>query len=256
VEHAFAWLLPTLLLGLYLGGVAVRVRDGGQWGRGRLLCFVVGCALLVLALWPPLMAWAHADPRGHMVQHLLLGMFAPIALMLGRPLSLLLRTLPQRHGRRAALLLGSPPMVALTHPVTALLLDIGGLYLLYLTPLFAASMDHALLGGWLHLHVLLAGYLFAWSIAGPDPAPARPGFALRLGVLFVAIAAHGILAKLMYGYGFPRGTAFVPEQLEAAARLMYYGGSLAELLLVALLFAGRPGRRWRAGMLASPGLPR
>ncbi len=254
--HAFAWLLPTLPLGLYLGAVMVRLRDGGQWGVSRVVCFTVGCAQLVLALSPPLMAWAHADPCGHMLQHLLLGMFAPIALMLGRPLSLLLRTLPQHHARRAASLLGSAPMVALTHPITALLLDVGGLYLLYLTPLFATSLDDALLGGWLHLHFLLAGYLFVWSIAGPDPAPSRPGFALRLGVLFAAIAAHGILAKLMYGYGYPQGTAFSPEQLEAAAQLMYYGGSLAELLLVALLFAARPGRRWRAGMLAPPGLPR
>ncbi|MBA1274899.1 cytochrome c oxidase assembly protein [Stutzerimonas azotifigens] len=254
--HTFAWLLPTLLLGTYLTGVVVRLRAGGEWDGLRLGSFVVGCALLVLALLPPLMAWAHADPRGHMLQHLLLGMFAPLALMLGRPLSLLLRTLPQRHARQAVLVLGSAPMLALTHPVTALLLDVGGLYLLYLTPLFAASLEDALLGGWLHLHFLLAGYLFAWSIAGPDPAPARPGFGLRLGVLFVAIAAHGILAKLMYGYGFPRGTAFMPEQLEAAARLMYYGGSLAELLLVALLFAGRQGRRWRAGVLAPQGLSR
>ncbi|MBB4908609.1 cytochrome c oxidase assembly protein [Actinophytocola algeriensis] len=50
----------------------------------------------------------------------------------------------------------------------------------------------------MHLHFLVAGYLFAWLIAGPDPAPHRPGVPARLVLLGVAIAVHATLAQLMY----------------------------------------------------------
>ena len=49
-----------------------------------------------------------------------------------------------------------------------------------------------------HLHFLAAGYLFAYSIAGPDPAPHRPSVPARLVILGVAIAAHALLAQLLY----------------------------------------------------------
>jgi putative membrane protein len=50
--------------------------------------------MLGLATSPPLEALAHADARGHMAQHLLLGMYAPLALVLGAPLTLLLGSIP------------------------------------------------------------------------------------------------------------------------------------------------------------------
>ncbi|HYH11166.1 MAG TPA: cytochrome c oxidase assembly protein, partial [Thermomicrobiales bacterium] len=81
------------------------------------------------------------------------------------------------------------------------------------------------------------GYLFAWSIAGPDPAPGRPGLTTRLAVLVTSIAAHAYLGKTMYAHLFPRGTHYSADEIEAAAELMYYGGDLAELLLAAALFA-------------------
>src|SRR5690606_757641 len=122
---------------------------------------------------------------------LLLGMFAPLALVLGAPVSLLLRSLPRRGARVCLALLHSPPLRLLTRPWMALLLNIGGMYLLYLTPLFAAMASSPALHVLVHLHFLLAGYLFCWAIlAGPDPGlrPARP--LRRLGVLFAGMAAH------------------------------------------------------------------
>lgn len=239
--------LALALLAGYLAGWLWQRRRGNDWPLLRLASFVLGCAVLLLALRPSLSLWAHLDLRVHAVQHLLLGMFAPLALALGAPGLLLLRCLPARQAKALTGLLGSRPLRGLTHPISALLLDLGALYLLYLTPLFSAVHGSALAHGWLHLHFLIAGYLFAWAIAGPDPAPHRPGMVLRLGVLFVGIAGHALLAKLMYGFGFPRGTAYPLEQIEAAAQLMHYGGSLAELLLASALFTAwyrQRQRRW------------
>ncbi|MGK9066216.1 cytochrome c oxidase assembly protein [Stutzerimonas chloritidismutans] len=234
------FVLVLLTLGLwfaYVLGVRAQRRARKGWSCWRLASFSLGCGLLVIALSPPMVEWGHSDLRGHMAQHLLLGMFAPIALMLGTPGTLLLRTVSAMRARRIVEVAGTPPARVLSHPVTALMLDIGGLYLLYMTPLYELSFSEPLVHIWLHLHFVLAGYLFCWSIAGPDPAPHRPGMFVRLGVLFVAIAAHSTLGKLMYAHGFPQHAGHSLEEIEAAAQLMYYGGDLAELLLAVVFFA-------------------
>lgn len=249
-----SWLLlPGGVLGGYLWAAA-RERGGRRgWSPWRTASFAAGVGLVMAALSPPVAAWSHHDLRGHMVQHLLLGMLAPLGLVLGAPATLLLRRLPVPHARRLTRLLGSRLWGRLTHPATALLLDTGGLYLLYLTPLFAAMHASPVLRAALHLHFLAAGYLFAWSLVGLDPAPHRAPFRVRLAALFLAAAAHGTLAKLMYAYGLPRGTAHDAAQIQAAARIMYYGGDAAELLLAAALFAAL--YRTRLSAFAPPAGP-
>ena len=234
------FILVLMTIGLwfaYLLGVRAQRRARKGWSCWRLGSFSLGCGLLVIALSPFMVEWGHNDLRGHMTQHLLLGMFAPIALMLGTPGTLLLRSVPVVRARRIMQLAGTPPARWLSHPVTALVLDIGGLYLLYLTPLYQLSFSEPLVHVGLHLHFVLAGYLFCWSIAGPDPAPHRPGMFVRLVVLFAAIAAHSTLGKLMYAHGFPKDAGHSLAEIEAAAQLMYYGGDLAELLLALVFFA-------------------
>ncbi|MDQ3606961.1 MAG: cytochrome c oxidase assembly protein [Gemmatimonadota bacterium] len=232
-----SWLGMAGMLGAYLLAAARQRRLARGWSGWRTASFVVGIVMLAAAVSPPLTALAHHDLRGHMVQHLLLGMLAPLALVLAAPATLALRTLPVHAARRVSALLRWRPLHTIAHPVTALVLNVGGMYLLYLTPLYAATLTSPLLHGLVHLHFLAAGYLFAWAIAGPDPAPRRPRMRTRLAVLFVAMAAHSTLAKLMYAYGWPRGTPHGLDQIRAAAQLMYYGGDLAELLLAVALFA-------------------
>lgn len=160
-----------------------------------------------------------------MIQHLLLGMLAPLGLVLGAPATLLLRSVSVPTARRISAVLRHGVVRRITHPITALALDVGSLYLLYLTPLYALTRSHPLLHGAVHVHFLAARYLFAFSIAGPDPAPHRPHLRVRLAVLSGAIAAHSTLAKLMYAYGLPRGAGHDPAQIQDAAQIMYYGGT-------------------------------
>lgn len=200
---------------------------------------LLAAGLLVAAvLLPPVSHWAHHDLRGHMLQHLVLGMFAPILIVMAAPGRMLLRWLSVPAARRVTRVLRSRGVAFMTHPATALTLDAGALWLLMLTPLFAAMHSSPLLGGLLLFHFLAAGTLFTWSIIGRDPTPHRASFRVRLGALFVAIAAHGTLAKLMYAGGWPRGTHHTLEEIRAAAELMYWGGSVAELLVAIALFAG------------------
>lgn len=176
--------------------------------------------------------------RGHMAQHLLLGMFAPLGLVFGAPVTLALRSLPPRSGRTLVAVLRSRCVRLVSHPITAMFLNVGGMYLLYLTPLYAAMHESTALHALVHWHFLVAGCLFTWAIAGPDPAPHRPDKRFRLLVLFVSIGAHAFLSKAMYAYGWPSGAHHSLEEIRAGAKIMYYGGDLAELLLVIALFAG------------------
>jgi len=241
-ESTLAAIIPFLLitaaLVMYLAAVVRQRNMGRTWNKWRTSSFVAGIGLLAVALLPSLMRFAHHDLRGHMIQHLLVGMFAPIGLVLAAPLTLLLRTLPVRHARRVTAALRSKPLHWLSHPGTTLLLNMGGMYLLYLTPLYTLMLNNSSIHLLVHLHFLAAGCLFTWSVAGPDPAPRRPGLRIRLLVLFISIAAHAYLSKFMYAYTWPGNTPHSLEQIREAAQMMYYGGDFAELLLVVALLAG------------------
>lgn len=229
--------LLFLLLAAYLYGVYVQHKAGRTWSAWRTAGFIGGILLLAVALIPPVMQYAHQDFEGHMMQHLLLGMLAPLGLVLAAPVTLALRSLPVSKARTLTAILGSRPFHYLSHPVTALFLNIGGMYLLYLTPLYNAMHHNSYIHFLVHLHFILAGYLFVWAIAGPDPAPRRPGLRLRFIVLFFSMATHAYLSKFMYAHHFPRTTHHSPEEIEAGAMFMYYGGDGAELLLAIAFFA-------------------
>ncbi|MET8769804.1 cytochrome c oxidase assembly protein [Streptomyces sp. NPDC004658] len=241
-------LLPVLAMSACAGGYLLLVRRARRrnpvrgWNPWRTAGFCAGLLLLAAALLPPVATFAHRDFRGHMAQHMLIGMYAPLALVLGAPMTLALRALPAPRARRLSAFLHSGPARPLAHPVTGLLLSTGSLALLYFTPLYDAVTARPA-GHWLlHAHFLLAGCLFAHAVAGPDPAPARPGVPARLVFLGCAIAVHASLAQLMYGGFLVAVDAPVP-QVQGAAEIMYYGGDIAELLLAAALVATwRPGR--------------
>lgn len=246
-----AVLVLVLPLASYLLFAWRQVREGRGWSWWRTASFTAGIGLLGIALSPPIAAQAHDDLRAHMVQHLLIGMVAPLGVVLSAPMTLVLRTVPVTWGRTISSLLRSQPVHVVSHPLTTLVLNVGGMYVLYATPLFAATLTSPALHALVQFHFFAAGYLFAWAIAGPDPAPRRPGVGFRLAVLVVAIAAHASLGKMMYAHLWPRGTSFEPSEIQDAAVLMYYGGDIAEMLLaVALLvpWYARRRRRFDAGL--------
>jgi putative membrane protein len=231
----------VVLAVLATGYVVATTRAGRRgWPRWRTAAWLSGCAVAAVALSPVL---AGHDPVSHMARHLLLGMVAPLGLVLAAPVTLLLRAGDRTTRRLVGRVLRSRPVHVLGHPVTAAVLSVGGLYAVLLTPLHTAG--HPVLATALHVHYLAAGYLFAWSIAGPDPAPRRPGTATRVTVLVAAAAAHAVLAKVLYANAAGQAD-------RAAAQLMYYGGDLAELALAVALFAAWYRRTGNARRAVTP----
>lgn len=234
-------LLVGLLAAAYLGLArrwGRRRRRG--WSRWRAASWSIGLALLAAGLSPSLSAAAHHDPVAHMVQHLLVGMYAPIGLVLAAPVTLFLGATTTRTARRVTALLRTRVVHLLSHPATATVLSAGGLWVLYGTSLYALTARSPVVHHLVLFHLVAAGVLFAWAVAGPDPAPRRPGLLVRLGALLVSAASHAVLAKLLYARAghWPPGGHGPVDRTETAAMLMYYGGDLAELLLAVVVLAG------------------
>lgn len=161
-------------------------------------------------------------------------MAGPAFLALSAPITLALRTLPRRPRRILLRLLHSLPAAVLATPATAVVLDLGGLYALYLTGLYQAAERGDLLHAAVHLHMILAGCLLSWAVIGIDPARRRPGTGARLAALIAAAAGHDTLAKLMYAWNMPAGAGPLTGR-HSGAELMYYGGTLIEVALAVIL---------------------
>ena len=222
--------------------LAVKERGRRGWPMSRVIMFLMGSALLIVALGPGLDDYADVNFGGHMAQHLLLAMIAPLMLVLAAPVTLLLRQLPHRQARRLGRLLHTRTARVLSHPVVGLVLTSGGLIVLYFTPLYTLSARNDVVHVAVHLHLVASGLLFTWAIAGPDPAPDRASVRLRLVVLGVSIAIHSVVAQLIFAGLLVQVREPITE-MQAAGSLMYFGGDIAELLLaVALLVTWRPAR--------------
>jgi len=239
-------LVPILLvIAIGAGDILLARKQSAStrgWNRWRTLSFATGCGLLILGLSPQLLPFNDGDFRRHMLQHLLLAMLAPVCLVMAAPVTLLLRTLPPRYGRFITSALCSSCVTILSHPIVALVLNLGGMAALMFTPLYMAMMMHPALHYVVHLHFIATGCVYTWVIAGPDPAPHRPSVPMRLCVLGLAVVIHSVLSQMLFA-GWHVAVPAPIAQLQHAAVLMYYGGDIAEMLLAfALVTTWYPAR--------------
>lgn len=165
--HLLVVVVAAAVAGTYLAASSRLRGRGDVWSQTRDASFVAGCAIVAAATVPlPVPAFT-----GHMGVHLGVGMVAPVLLVLARPVTLALRALQPGPVRRALVAVArSSPVAVLTAPPVAAVLDLGGLWLLYRTGLFAAMHHDPLVGAVVHLHVFAAGVLFAYAICQVDPS--------------------------------------------------------------------------------------
>lgn len=235
-------LLAVMVLAGYVW--AAKTGRGIPWPRHRMLLWAVGVVVAATAFTGPLASAAHHSFPAHMVAHLLIGMLAPLLLVVAAPVTVLLRRLPVRAARLVTRALRSRPVRVLTDPVVAAVLNVGSLWVLYTTDVYALMLTSPALHVIVGLHMMVVGYLFTVAFVGIDPMPHRRSFRYRALVLVLALAAHDILAKYVYAHP-PVGTE--PEAAQSAAMIMYYGGDAIDVGLIALLGASwyravRPGR--------------
>lgn len=231
------WMLAAPFLiaaAAYLAAASHSRRSGRSWSWMRTTAWLAGLAAAAAGFVGPLAAAAHDGFTAHMGAHLLVGMVAPLLLALAAPATLALRAMSVTPARRLSRLLRSRVARFFTNPVVAALLNVGGMWALYSTPLYDAMRASMLVHVMVMAHFLFAGFLYTVSLVAIDPSPHRASFGLRAGVLVVSLAAHGILAKLLYAH--PLASTEISDA-RAGAQLMFYGGDAVDVVLMVLLCA-------------------
>ncbi len=198
-----------LATALYIAGVVKLSRNGVKWPVGRTIAFALGISVIDFATSGGLGLYSFFSFSHHMMAHMLLGMVAPIGIVLGAPITLALRALPAgrslaasegeheaERGPRGLLtaILSSRFVAIMSNPIVALAIFDGSLFALYFTPIFDLLMGSHLGHIAMSLHFLLAGILFFHVIIGVDPRPKQYPYIFRIVILFAAMSIHAFFS--------------------------------------------------------------
>jgi cytochrome c oxidase assembly factor CtaG len=193
--------LLITLVALYIKGVVILKKRGDSWPVGRTVAFALAISAMDFATSGGLGVYAKFSFEYHMIAHMVIGMLVPIGLVLGAPMTLALRALPQgrtpdERGVRGMLIafLHSRYSMVLTNPLTALALFDGSLFVLYFTNLFGDLMQSHAGHLFMNIHFLLTGFLFFHVIIGIDPNPRKIPHIVRIVMLFAAMSIHAFFA--------------------------------------------------------------
>jgi len=238
--------------GLYVLGVVVLSRRGDRWPVGRTLAFVgLGMGGFFFATSSGLGRYDTTLLSVHMVQHMLLSMVVPLALALGAPVTLALRTLPPTPRRWLLAVLHSRLAKVLAFAPLAFALYVASPWALYFTGWYDASLSSALVHEVMHVHLVLVGTLFFWPLMGIDPVPGRVTYPFRVLLTIMTLPFHAFLGVTIMGQTTIIGAShyaelregpmasWLPPALEdqhLAGGILWATGDLIGVLFFAVLF--------------------
>lgn len=185
--------------GLYVLGVRTLHKRGDRWPVGRSIAWGAGMLAFYLATSSGLAAYDTVLLSVHMVQHMVLSMVVPLALALGAPVTLALRTLPRRPRAWLLALLHSRLARVLGFPPLAFGLYVLSPWALYFTGWYDASLSSLYVHEMMHVHLVAVGALFFWPIVGVDPLPGRVSHPFRVLLTVMTLPFHAFLGVTIMG---------------------------------------------------------
>jgi cytochrome c oxidase assembly factor CtaG len=245
--------VPTILVvwvsGAYLWGVRTLHRRGDSWPWGRTVSFVVlGMGSFYVATSSGLAAYDDTLLSVHMVQHMILSMAVPLALALGAPVTLALRTLPRGPRRVLLAVLHSRVARVLSFPPLTFALFVLSPWALYFTAWYDASLHSDYVHQMMHLHLVLVGSLFLWPLVGIDPVPGRVAYPFRVLLVVLTLPFHAFLGVTIMGQKKLIGGSWYPSlpypwlpdphrDQHLAGGILWGTGDIVGLLFFSVLFA-------------------
>jgi cytochrome c oxidase assembly factor CtaG len=254
------WLLVAVVGVIYRRGWRRRRRFAGT---GAAACFAGGLVALGLALGPPLDGWSGELLAAHMVQHLLLGVVAPLLLFAGRPAVVLGPMLPPELARpvnRWHRRWQRRPLPA-TVGALAVVVHVGLFWTWHVPALYDAAVDHVA------LHVFEHATLFAGGCA--LAAVVSPRRVVSVLYLFGAALGSGALGALLTVADHPWYTAHLAttaawglsplDDQRLAGGIMWVPGGMIYTLAALVVFvgwfsAGESGARGSSGVRGPSGV--
>jgi putative membrane protein len=242
------WLAAGLLLaaGCYLYGVHRLKARGDKWPVSRTILFLgFGLGSIAAVTLTGVGAYDTTLLSVHMVQHMVLGMVAPIFLALGAPVTLALRTLPKLPRGWLVAAVHSRVARVLAFPLVAYAIFVANPFILYFSDVYRATLEHPWLHELMHAHFIVTGCLFFWPLLGLDPLPGRwphPGRAL---LMLLSVPFHTVLGltimqqkDLLAGDYYPSlGLSWadpVADQV-AAGGILWAGGEFVSITMLGVL---------------------
>ncbi|MFZ9750884.1 MAG: cytochrome c oxidase assembly protein, partial [Candidatus Nanopelagicales bacterium] len=188
---------------LYLRGVFILRQRGDSWSGLKTASWVSGVLVGLFVTNTEISRYALVSMSAHMTQHMALGMMVPILLVLGGPITLALRALkPTQHdllGPREwiTIVLQSQYSKLITHPLVALTIYSGSIFVVYFSSLMTFLMSSHLGHVLMHVHFVLSGYLFFWLIIGTDFQPRNIGHPFKLLLVLMSMVIHAIFGLIL-----------------------------------------------------------
>jgi putative copper resistance protein D len=237
----------TLAVLYAVGAVRVRRRHPARpWPALRSLSFAVGLATVVLATQSSIGAYDDVLFSVHMIQHLLLIMVAPVFLVAGRPITLLLHASRNPLHSWTKAVVRSRVVTALTCPPVAALLYAATIAGTHLTGFMNLTLQHEWVHNAEHVLYLVSGYLYFLPVLGSEPIRWKMSFPTRFFLLalsmpvdtFVGVVLLQANTELFSAYSdSPRswGPTLVGD-LHNGGAIMWVGGDAIMFVLMLCVF--------------------
>jgi putative membrane protein len=233
--------VPTLLVAfLYGRRVATLHLRGTPVPRWRVALFATGIATLLVALVSPVHQLGEQMFSFHMLQHVLLGDLAPLALLAGLTGPILRPVLSVLYRLRF-----------LAHPLVALPLWALNLYAWHLPYLYDAAVRHDSVHALEHLCFFTGGTIMWLPVLETLPAPEWFGTGAKLGYIAVVRAVETVLGNVFFWSGAVFYSVYehqnrlwgfsALEDQGVAGAVMMIEGSIVTLIALAWLFLRMAG---------------
>lgn len=225
--------IPTALICLtlawYLWSVRRLAARGRSWPAARTAAFVAAELLLAVGLLSGLAA--HDENFGvHTIQHILIGMVAPVFFALSAPITLALQASSRPVQTAIIKVLHSPVGRLLSNPLFTWAFYGASIFGLYFTSLYSITLRNSAVHNLVHLHLIVAGCLFWWPAVAIDPLPRRISYGARIGYLLLALPFHTILGMALESQITPITPTTPLSELHMGGGLMWIAGEALGLI--------------------------
>ncbi|MBN9188465.1 cytochrome c oxidase assembly protein [Microbacterium sp.] len=242
---AVQWRPNILFLGIAVAAVAVYLfavarlrRRGDAWPAGRTAAWVLGWVIVVIATSSGVGKYAGASFAVHMAAHMTLNMLAPVFLVLGGVITLMLRaTRPAARGEAAGphewitAVLHWDGLRLVFHPLRVFVVYIATYYVLYFSPLFETFIRYHWAHRLMDVEFLAIGYLFFALIIGVDRPPRPLPPIGKLGFTLAAMPFHAFFGVILMTAAVPVAANFYktvdPTWMGDLMSTQYVGGGIA-----------------------------
>lgn len=252
--------LTTLAVGVSCGlfslFYAIGVTRAKRRGRAtpsmwRRVSFGAGIALILIALIGPVDELSSRSFTAHMMQHVLLMLFAPPLLLLGAPMVSVLRGMPVGFRQTAFATIVRNRVVrritrTLLHSHVALGLFLGTLWVWHVPAMYSSAVNDDLVHLLEHTTFFWPALFFWWNVVDSWPYRARLSAPRRLLYLFFATAGLKLVGVLITVSGQVLYTAYLLpregtdlsalDDQRIGGLIMWMGAGLYMLLPLAIIF--------------------